>query len=257
MKLRRLLSILAVGVLLLGFAGTSMASLADLQLYRSVYNTAGSQQQTSNLANLSTDLGLTAGVITQGLNVTGNTFTVSSLGGDFTTLQVAYYAKSGTNGATGDSIWVSGNVAPTWNGAAYSNFWAAAGNMVVPAQGGTNSIAKGTTTSYFFRMDNNAPASGAGAGNFNQSVSIANGYSGEASLSSLAGQGASAYVQQNLYQLIVGQTTATLAGYVRTYEDGHTQIVAAPVPVPASLMLLAPGLLGLIGLRRRSAQDNA
>jgi hypothetical protein len=54
-------------------------------------------------------------------------------------------------------------------------------------------------------------------------------------------------------QYLSGQAVAAAETVVDANGDGYTVInpASSPVPVPPILRLLAPGLLGLIGLRRR------
>jgi alkaline phosphatase len=72
----------------------------------------------------------------------------------------------------------------------------------------------------------------------------------EADLSALATVG---YVDQTLFfyanadSAAAGMKMAT----IRTYADGHTELNPNAVPVPASVLLLGSGLLGLIGIRRK------
>lgn len=75
---------------------------------------------------------------------------------------------------------------------------------------------------------------------------------GDASLVGFDAEGLQ-YVDQKLYYYAAPNTAAAgLQVYtLRTYENGTTEI--NPVPVPAAVYLLGTGLLGLIGIRRKSA----
>ena len=69
----------------------------------------------------------------------------------------------------------------------------------------------------------------------------------------IASPGVSGSVSQNLYFFTGSTTAAVELGTLQTIVDasgnGYTKYSA--VPVPSSLLLLAPGLLGLFGIRRR------
>ena len=38
---------------------------------------------------------------------------------------------------------------------------------------------------------------------------------------------------------------------IRTFADGHTEIIPMATPLPAAFWLLGSGLMGLVGIRRR------
>jgi hypothetical protein len=55
-----------------------------------------------------------------------------------------------------------------------------------------------------------------------------------------------------LYTHLYGINDAgTIVGSYENASGGYSGFIATPVPVPASLLLLGPGLVGLAALRRR------
>ena len=75
----------------------------------------------------------------------------------------------------------------------------------------------------------------------------------DSSLSTLATQqsdgGMALYSMPTTTQL--GNHTATATGLTLYTLANGTTSTASPVPVPPAILLLAPGLIGLIGIRRR------
>jgi hypothetical protein len=113
---------------------------------------------------------------------------------------------------------------------------------------------EGFVDSYFRQMSATA------AGSFATRLDTLSGHAnnGEISLAGFDGvwggaNGAMQYVEQAI-RWYTGATLSegTVTMLVRTYEDGHSEISASAVPVPPSVLLLGSGLLGLIGIRRKS-----
>jgi hypothetical protein len=85
-------------------------------------------------------------------------------------------------------------------------------------------------------------------GNLQAGFSGVTGVAGEVTLPS------SGSVDQYLYYFTYsnGSTTGTEVADIRTFADGHTEIIpVSSVPIPAAVWLLGSGLIGLVGIRRR------
>ncbi len=256
-----LLGIMITGLLLFGLAGQGLAAFANGDLIRVVYDTSydpfgnptgGSYEYATDLGSLATLKSTAAGT------VVGENFTQFT-GTAYDHLQVAYYVYlSNADGANHPYIASTSTEQPGVTGSSYS---ALTGNMgrlkalyTTPANqvsSNTAKVAQSTVDSYWLSPNQG----GNGWGSYAYYIPIG---SGEASLDPLAD---SLGVMMWLYAYnSTGPIGAFLnsAGYHFGLETvvvdgvGVTRIAdAAPVPVPPSLVLLAPGLLGLIGLRRR------
>jgi hypothetical protein len=234
--MKKIFGIVVAVAMVFGFAGTSMASLSNSQLYRAVYSTSGTLESLTNLGTLGGEISISSGLVTNDVTFSASNFSLSGLGvSSFSDVYVAYFAKT-----TGEA-WVTGDT--TMNSFyQYKNVFTTISTV---GEGTTvTQTSKNNTASYYYKMDGN----GTKQGDFNSGFTQTN---GEALLSSLVNGSSTSYVEQNLYYFASGETTGTLAAIIRTYGDGHTTITAAPVPVPPSVMLFIPGLLGLIGMRRR------
>jgi hypothetical protein len=242
--MKKIFGIILTVALVFGFAGTSMAALANSQLYRAVYSVSGTLESLTNLGTLGGEIAISNGTVTNNPVFNTSNFSLSGLGvSSFSDVYVAYFAKNGPTGSVGQA-WVTGDTTEN----SYFQFQNVFQPIRTVAEGTTSTQAKSSTSSYVYRMDGN----GTKKGDFNSGFLIPSGTTGgEALLSSLVNGSSTSYVQQNLYYFASDSTTGQLAAYIRTYGDGHTSITAAPVPVPPSVMLLVPGLLGLIGIRRK------
>jgi hypothetical protein len=256
-QMKKLLGLFIAAMLVVGFAGQGMADFSDYQLIRVVYDTAydGLGTPTGGTNEIATDLGTVSSLISGGVNqIVGggaNNF-VQYSGTSWSSLRVVYFAISNS---TDKDVWVSATTTPTSGnrrftavssemGQVFTNYGGeSAPTTVVAAQSNANS---------YWKLLNDT---GLGVGRLNQFFSTAtSGNISEVSLASIATDG---YVDQILYFFNNGDVTGTgvAVATLRTMADGSTIInyQAAAVPIPPSVLLLGAGLLGLIGIRRRTA----
>jgi len=235
--MKKLISLIAMAAMaLVCTAGSALAYFEDGNLIRIVYS------QSTDL-EVASDLGAVSGLLGTTNNLVGDDFAAFT-GTNYADLQVAYMVMTaGTR-----SYYFSGpnDVIPTSAnrkaGTLEGDFSAVRSTYL-----GTESTvagSKGVISSYYSTMDKG----GVAIGKFGVFYAAA---LGEANLADLATVG---YVDQKLYYF--GSPNIVAAGVevanIRTMADGTT-IINAETPVPASLLLFGSGLLGLVGIRRKSA----
>ncbi len=253
--MKKLLTVLAAGLLVFGVAGMAKADFNNPgDLIQVVYQTTAS----GGSWEMATDLGSIASITANptAFSDSFNLLTVSSaLGGGFTSsslssLQVAYFAVTSTGAG---QAWISGpsTGTVTSNGAAWNNVKTAMGNVINDYAGNTfpQGVTQftGDTSSYYFQLDKN----GLGIGSFD--TFVANGL-GEKALV-LGGN-----VLQDIFAFNPANTSATVSGIfgltTSLASNGEITINGAQItsatPIPPSVLLLGSGLLGLIGIRRRN-----
>jgi len=243
---KKLFLIAATFMLMFSFAGQAMASFANGDLIQVVFTTDGSG------AEVATDLGsFTA--ITSG-SVTGNTLSNTINMGNFsgysmTDLSVAYFVYNGASGNLG--LWITGpDGGLTTNGGGNKS---TAQSISSTLLGYYKSISSTATTvvgsasngSSYYNIASQASNSGA----FGGVIDTTNG-GADATLV------ASGYVDQYLYYFAMSTLNGSVSGVevadIRTFADGHTQIIPlVSTPLPAAVWLLGSGLVGLVGIRRR------
>lgn len=230
--------------LLLGLTGVSMAAMSNLSLYMAVYTTTGTVETLTDLGTIGGEINLSSqGQILSSINALNN-LSVYGDGTTYNNLRVAYFAYNNTSGT--DQAWVTGD--STRNTRGFNNMYNAY-TALTPYYSGLDEREtmvgeKSANGAYFASMDLN----GTSPGTFYNFSPQPN---GEVSLAPLASVG---YVDQILYYYTsTGGNIGTIAATIRTYANGNVVInpTANPVPVPPGIFLLAPGLLGLIGLRKR------
>jgi hypothetical protein len=271
------LAVLAVAAMLVfSLAGQAAAYFEDSHLIRTIYDTTSTTE-------IGSDLGLKA-LTTYGAywppspnDLVGDLVAKSQFSGGLADLRVAYYAK---NFATTD-VWATGfgSAAPATNppGAFTTDGdalqmgnrkWSNINGAITLVasyydDGGTSTYvaAKTFANAYYQKLDLNGVSLGSLAGSLNGTAY----FELEVSLIDLITQ---RYVDQILYffntpdSVTYGLEVATIRTYLDPGVDkifGNaddkigTMINPNPVPVPGSVLLLASGLLGLFGFRKKRA----
>ncbi len=259
---------MVAGMLLFGFAGQGKAAFSTTtgapgHVIQVVYDST--YEYATDLGSLSSLEAVTSTTVLAGSQFTGTldgTALASST--NFAGLTVAYYVQ-GSSSTTSNitylgapvssgALTASGISRSTVNGNLDNINLTYASNLISTTQ--TAKYAKANGNGFYYLAENNGTVDGT----YN---SFVNG-GAESSLAALATTGG--YVDFNLYgfsnSIATNAGTGTLTDNssgqaldIRTLVVngvGETEIVAqSAVPVPPSLLLLAPGLLGLIGIRRK------
>ena len=244
----KILLMAAVFMLMFSFAGQAMAAFTTGDLIRVVYVNGGVG------AEVATDLGTfstytTPGSIGSTISYTTNDFSLSQFAGqsDWSNISVAYYLKVGTSNA---SFWLSGPVAggqSTTGGLKTSLSSGIASTLTYynGLAGGASQVSgvSSNASSYYSKLD----LVGTAVGQFTGYTS-----GGEVGLAGLSTVG---YVDQYLYYYDKATNGSPMSGVaiadIRTFADGHTEIIPMATPLPAAFWLLGSGLMGLVGIRRR------
>jgi hypothetical protein len=259
------LGVLIAALLVFGVAAPGHATFGPGELIMEAYDATTGVEIGQDLGTLTTILN------TPGQQTLGTTLSLSQFGTGATwgQVQVSYWELTGTTAAStspSSNFVVSAMATPTsgtskWGGVATdaTEIWDYYGN-------GTATYFKGVTTNTtgsYYQLVDGAGNDVGGWGNFINSTSI-NGV--EVAVVENGSQ------SQNLYQWVgssissgsrtglnVGQTAQELTGTIYTVENDangglqaeFTSGQVTATPLPPSALLLAPGLLGLIGLRKR------
>lgn len=244
---KKMIALLAGALMTSALAGNAFAAFGDLHLYRVVYNS-------SNKVELGTDLGTFSmkNELVGNLDL-GRAIDTTKLGNaasDFTNLKVAYFAVDTSAAA---DLWLSSknDAAGTLNtGAKWTpiknNFMSI--NNTYKNSGLDEVVAQSTSASsntYYSKYD----GFGANVGIFTQFLKAGQ------NMESVFTNGVA---EQNL--IFFDNTNVTGAGTqqiakIRTTADGTTLLGSEPVPttpIPPAFLLMGSGLLGLVGIRRKS-----
>ncbi|HVN94936.1 MAG TPA: hypothetical protein VMT62_00755 [Syntrophorhabdaceae bacterium] len=242
--MKKFLLVFTTVAFVLAFAGQSHAAFGTYDLIRVVYDTSTTKYEAAtSLYNASSDQQFAG---TSNLTVGGGSDAFTGYTGtDWSTLYVAYFLYDGSN--TDKRVWVSGTQAESSVARKYAGYFSNVQSILTTY----TSAANGNSTVYIPQSSANGYVSrfDASPGTFGGFLSTG---TGEASLSTMATLG---YVDMNLYYFASGDNAGagTKIATLRTMADGSTIINPTATPVPPGLLLLAPGLLGLIGLKRRVA----
>jgi hypothetical protein len=252
--MKKLLGLVVAALLFCGFAGQAMATTAgfsDGSLIRVIYDTSTNEEAANvlgtftasgdtNYINLST---LTSTPATIGASVS-----LSAVGaGSWSEVQVAYVEMVRSS----QTVSIGGTSPLSTQGGEYTGFTSALSSMYT-TYGASNTaktgVSTGNSASYYAKMDGGGTSVGTMAGFTTPTYTVT-----EANL----GNGSVAF---QLYNWVGSSATGAgtdIASLNTVYNSGtgtFSTTIAAPaaaVPVPPSVLLLAPGLLGLVGLRRR------
>ena len=269
------LHVLIAALLVFGVTATGHAAFTYGDLIRVVYDASTGVEEATDLGSLSAILAKSGA---QTLGGGGLTVQLGDFGASQTwaNLNVAYFAANSTGSATSplsygvvSSTGAAGSITNnvnSWNGfSTYVNYilntYASNNTPSYPSKAVVPDIGSGH--SYYNLMDG-ATLTGSETASFYNWLSSQTGEtnagagsSQEMSLFQWTGSGINAPFGRHgtVYGLDVIQAGTLIAGLQTVEGVGglYTMLTStvAPVPVPPSVLLLAPGLLGLIGLRRK------
>ena len=263
--MKKLAVIAAAAMLVFGFVGQAAAFFDDLSLIRSIYDTA------SPTIEVGSDLGpdVSTFSLTNPIHLyRGDQLDWDNLFvGGLADLRIGYFAHDVANKDFYMTGYIDGG--SLWMGASKQANADTAFNNVQRYYdddgflGQTTVVADKTNVlSYWFTMEKNGVAIGSGAQNLNTLAD----YQMTETLADLLSVG---YVDQLLYyfdynssrNFVEGEAVAVIRTFLTS--DGQTIDLAgdkiatvinpSAVPIPGSVLLLASGLLGIFGFRRKRA----
>jgi len=267
MKKQNMIKLAAAAALTLGLSGNALAAIDNGDLIRVVYDTVGSVEYATDLGSFQDILTRTAAgekniVVGDGVDAVKTTIFGTST--QMADLRVAYFTYSptgywvgvATNGETDAMMSVA---------VKYSTFKSASQSLTYGATGTTGAYDLNMVTANSAKL-----ADKSGTSFYSKfSASILENYAnwtatanagGIPSLAALATTGGE--VTNNFFSWDGTDINAAVAGDKRftltMLADGSTVINKmdeAPVPVPAAAWLLASGLAGLVGVRRRMNKE--
>ena len=239
---RKLAAISAAALMTLS-ASSAFAAFADLELIRVYYDRNGSE--------VATDLGKVKDLLAAGTTTIGGSFT--GLSANATTFAV-YFALDRTAGI--NDLWATGKTTATstivGGSTGLTSLKSGSSSMyaLYNTQGGIDYVGSASATSSY---KNKLSATQGWLAN---SINTASRLNTEASLSSVIGS-ADGTVTQSLYfwdnalTSVAAEKIGVEVAKITTNTDGSTTIVA-PTPIPPAFLLMGSGLLGMVGLRRKS-----
>lgn len=242
--MKKIMMLLIAAVMLFGVTGQAMAYFASGDLIQVVYQKGGSME-------VATDLGAFDPTTPQ--TYSANPFPAAGTGtfstAQWSDLQVAYYV---TDGGSIPAVYLSGSSAA---GQSSNNQTSAAQTLKnlnakyasISSGHAQVSLAQSNTASYYYKEDkNNAALYGGGWAGFIPAQD------GETNLGALSTPGASV----DSYVYFYGDTSTASAGVQKGVihtSSGTASFAPTATPIPASVLLLGSGLMGLVGMRRKQS----
>jgi hypothetical protein len=243
--MKKIMMLLIAAVMLFGVSGQAMAAFSNGDLIQVVYQRGGSMEVATDLGAFSATTAYAGSTMTLG----SNPFPTAGTGPFATAAQSDLYVAYYVAGATNAPVWVSGPAGGQTSGnrqGASAALLSTQVNAKYLSLGGTQvQLAQSDPQSYYTKMD----SGGTTLGGFSSFIP---GMNGEVSL------GTTAYVDTYLYYYATPNANGAKAGVqvatIRTYANGATEMLGqVSTPIPASVMLLGSGLMGLVGMRRKQS----
>ncbi|MEZ4601727.1 MAG: PEP-CTERM sorting domain-containing protein [Syntrophotaleaceae bacterium] len=239
--MKKFLSLIAIAAMALVFtAGSALADFASGQLIRVIYQDNGDVE-------MATSLGSVADLLGTNNNTVGSSVSLSSFAGaDYSNLNVAYLV---------------------YGGGANTTHYFSGETDVVPMTGSRNGSSLNTNlntvVSYYSTLGTDSATASQGsvlsfAYRFGTDGLLADFYTRGNAIANLADLATAGYVDQTLYSFATPNAAAAgvaVATLRTALVNGVmvTTVNPSAVPVPASLLLFGSGLLGLVGVRRKTA----
>lgn len=249
MKLR-FITVLTI-VLMTALSSQAFAYFANNDLIEVVYN-GTTAERAIDLGSLTT---LNLSALTSPLTLSGaNSINLSALqASSWSQLNVGFFAYSGSTYQ--EYFATTQNTTPAIVSSSRTAF-ANAYSSVAGLYGGSGTqIVDASTSSpntYVKKMDSNGTTPGYYAGFNNESQ---NGLIGEANLAALdTGGSVSMYLYHFNIVTAVNGVLGTPYSAILTLNANGSTVAQAVTPIPASILLFGSGLLGLVGLKRKSSE---
>ena len=244
-----MIALLAAAMMTLA-ASSAMAAFQNGDLLRVVYNHAGTVEVTTDLGNINS-------LLSNPSSMSADTFSLSSITGatSASDLYVAYFASNYVGSSNVNQAYVGAAAGSTLTNPAarkYSGFNTGYSNMELGYRG-----LNATATTILFDQANvksyaNALTGSTGYGSLNGFLPMNAGEQNLADLIASGGQ-TTIYGWNNISPTSSAMTGAATSLVLTTnFVNGIGSTTPSAVPIPAAAYLLGSGLMGLIGIRRKS-----